>query len=329
MYKYDETRLLVWYIRKDVNTIEELEERIANRIKFYRSWVNGNLAEPQPPNWVRASKTNIGEPIARTAASLRDSGVIKADVPVLIRVDQIEELHRAFTNRQRQLLLAFRKMINRVFASRDTRVHYRAGTRRYGWRSNHEFLSIWGSEARLEERRDYLMIDMDAELFSQGENKNSIFKKFAIDAFQKRIKYFFRDEGVNNFKPNLARSIFGKHPFPEQRLVQLNQDPNDAQIDRALGLDLSIDEGDWTHEWRDFLRKIYRSGNAGMLNAALAASLGPSNRWSSFKKATSRITASKRCSLENSEMVAEGASRSSSTSISNQMSAAFYVVGFQ
>ena len=257
-----------------VNTIEELEQRIGNRIMFYRNWVNGNLADLQPPNSVRSSKTNIGEPIARTADSLRDSEVIKADVPVLIRVDQIEELHRAFTNRQRQLLLTFRKMINRVFAARDARVHYRAGTRRYGWRSNHDFLSIWGSEARLEERRDYLLIDMDAELFSQGEIKNSIFEQFATDAFQKRIKYYLRDEEVSNIKPNLAKSIFGKHPLPEQRLAQLNQNPDDTQIDRALGLDLSIDGGVWTDEWRACLRKIYRSGNAGMLNAALAAAWG-------------------------------------------------------
>ncbi len=262
-----------WFGALDsVETIEQLKQRIGQRVEFYRRWVNGNLEESQPPKDMRQSKTNIGEPIARTAECLRQSGMIADDVPVLIRVDQIEELHRAFTDRQRSLLLAFRKMINRVFAARDARVHYRAGTRRYGWR-NPQFLSIWGSEARLEERRDYLMVDMDAELFTQREVKNTIFEKFASDTFHKRIKYYFNDES-SDFEPDLIKSIFGKHPSAAQRLAQLNEKPSDIQIDRALGLDLAADKGQWSDKWRIFLRNMYRSGHSGMLNAVLAAAWG-------------------------------------------------------
>ncbi len=255
-----------------VETIEQLKQRIRERIIFYRRWVNGNLLEPMPPEDIQKSKTNIGEPIARTAECLRQSGMISDDVPVLIRVDQIEELHRAFTSRQRCLLLAFRKMINRTFSARDARVHYRAGTRRYGWK-NPDFLGIWGSEARLEERRDYLLIDMDAELFARGEVNNSIFEKFAIDTFQRRIKYYFRDD-VDEFKPDLAKRIFGKHPVAQQRLEQLNKNPSDSQVDRALGFDSAMDRGKWSDEWRVFLRNMYQSGHKGMLNAVLAAAWG-------------------------------------------------------
>jgi hypothetical protein len=176
-----------WFGALDgVRTIEELKRRIADRIGIYRRWVNGNLPEGDPPKTVRQSKTNIGEPIARTAECLRESGMVDDEVPVLIRVDQIEELHRAFTERQRRILLAFRKVINRAFAGRDARVHYRAGSRRYGW-NNPEFLRVWGSEAVLEKRRDYLLIDMDNELFARGETKNTIFERFATDAFRKRV----------------------------------------------------------------------------------------------------------------------------------------------
>lgn len=255
-----------------VDSLEALKERIANRIDFYRRWVNGNIPELQPPDEISQSKTNIGEPIARAAECLRQSGVIADDVPVLIRVDQIEEMHRAFTERQRCLLLAFRKMLNRAFASRDARVHYRAGTRRYGW-ENPEFLGIWGSEARLENRRDYNLIDMDEELFARGESGNSIFERFTIDAFQKRVTYYFRDE-VNKLKPQLAKSIFGKHPVAEERLAQLKPPYNDIQIDRALALDSVLDQGEWSAEWRTFLRDLYRTGHSGMLDAVLAAAWG-------------------------------------------------------
>lgn len=255
-----------------VQTIEDLKIRVSERINFYRRWVNGNVLEEQPPDDIRSRKTNVSEPIARTAECLRLSGMVRDDVPVLIRVDQIEELHRAFTDRQRGLLLSFRKMLNRAFASRDARVHYRAGTRRYGW-NNPEFLSVWGSEARLEIRRDYHLIDMDFELFHRGEAGNSIFERFSVDAFQKRVEYYFRGEATE-LKPQLAKSVFGKSPAAEDRLIQLNENVDDSQIDRALALNAAGDGGVWTEEWRVFLRDMYRKGHSGMLDAVLAAAWG-------------------------------------------------------
>lgn len=255
-----------------VKTFEQLKERIAQRINFYRMWVNGNIDDPSPPDEIRHSKTNIGEPIARAAECLRQSGMVSDDVPILIRVDQIEELHRAYSDRQRCLLFAFRKMINRVFASRDARVHYRAGTRRYGW-NNPEFMVVWGSEARLECRRDYQLIDMDEGLFLRGEVKNTIFERFAIDAFQKRVEYYFRNEHTDISK-QLAKSVFGKSPNAHERIAQLNPHQNELQIDRALGLDIASDKEGWSLEWREYLRGIYRANHAGMLDATLAAAWG-------------------------------------------------------
>jgi hypothetical protein len=262
-----------WFGALDgVESIDGLKRKITERILTYRRWVNGNLPEGVPPEHVQRSKTNIGEPIARTADCLRGCGVIAEHLPVLIRVDQIEELHRAFTQRQRQLLFAFRKMINRVFAGRDARVHYRAGSRRWGW-NNPDFLTVWGSEARLEKRRDYLMIDMDNELFARGETKNTVFDRFAADAFKKRVQYYFGGD-AHNVREGLAKSIFGKSPTAAGRLASLNKAPDDLQIDRALGLDLVADAGSWSREWRIFLRRFYRIGTEGMLNAVLASAWG-------------------------------------------------------
>lgn len=272
-----------WFGSLDgVKTVEQLKERIGERIDFYRRWVNGNISEMRLLDDISQSKTNIGEPIARTAECLRQSGIISDSVPVLIRVDQIEEMHRAFTDRQRRLLLAFRKMLNRAFASRDARVHYRAGTRRYGW-SNPEFLGIWGSEARLENIRDYQLIEMDQQLFAWGEAKNTIFERFSIDAFQKRMEYYFRND-ANKLRPQLAKSIFGKHPIAEDRITQVKIAQDDRQIDRALGLDLAADGGKWSEEWREFLRALFRTGHSGMLDAVLAAAWGRQTGGARFKR---------------------------------------------
>jgi len=257
-----------------VDSFASLKVRIANRINFYRRWVNGNLAEAEPETSIRQSKTNIGEPISRTAEYLRKYDIINKQAPVLIRVDQIEEMHRAFNDRQRILLLSFRKMLNRAFATRDARVHYRAGTRKYGW-NNPDFLGIWGSDARLENRRDYNLIQMEKELFEVGETRNSVFERFAIDAFQKRVAFFFRHEVDSvDLRNALAKSVFGKHPAAYERLQQLSSHATDIQIDKALALDSPGEEGKWTNEWRDFLRAEYKKGHEGMLNAVLAAAWG-------------------------------------------------------
>lgn len=257
---------------RGAQTLDELKSRIRDRVDFYRRWVNGNLTVEQANYAVRHTKTNIGEPIARTAECLRNCGIISDEVPVLIRVDQIEELHRAFTSRQRKLLLSFRKILNRAFAVRDARIHYRTGTRRYGW-NNPEFLSIWGSEARLENRRDYHLIDMDDELFARGEIPNSVFERFSLDAFRKRVSYYFRRDLLE--LPNqLAKLVFGKHPSVEERISSLNPKPTDDQIDRALALDAAPDAGKWSPKWRSFLRSMYRKGHDGMFDAVLAAAWG-------------------------------------------------------
>jgi len=267
-----------WFGALDgVNTLSQLKAKISERVYFYRRWVNGNHPDPTPPDFISQSKTNIGEPIARMAECLRRVNVIGDNIPVLIRVDQIEELHKAFTERQKQLLLSFRKLLNRAFASRDARIHYRAGTRRYGW-ENTDFLGIWGSEAKLENRRDYQLIDMDKELFARGEAKksNSVFERFSLDAFQKRVEYYYLgDSGVKpRLQKDLAKKIFGRHPNAAGRVEQLKAPHDNGQIDRALALDSAADGGEWSEEWREFLRRLYREGPEGRLNAVLASAWG-------------------------------------------------------
>jgi len=255
-----------------VTTLPSLKARIRERIMYYRKWINGNISSKDAFAQISQSKTNIGEPIARAAVCLRKCGVLPADVPVLIRVDQIEEMHRAFNIRQKSLLLEFRKMLNRAFASRDARVHYRAGTRRYGY-DNPEYMAIRGSDARLEIRRDYHLIEMDEELFVMHERKNSIFQNFAIDAFQKRVAFYLGEED-KELPPDFVKSVFGKSPGPKGRLSQLSSDLTASQIDRALGVSIASEKGQWDDEWKKYLRKLFRNGYEGMLDATLAAAWG-------------------------------------------------------
>lgn len=256
----------------NVVSFDQLRIRVSERIAFYRKWVNGNINETSPPLSIKQSKTNIGEPIAQVAEALRAAKVARDTIPVLIRIDQIEELHRAKTGRQQKLLLDFRKMINRLFASRDARVHYRAGTRRYGW-NNPDYMAVWGSEAQLENRRDYNLIDMDTELFSRGEANNSIFESFALDAFEKRVSYYFSDPKMK-LSRQFAKSVFGGSPTAAERISQLTPKENNTQIDRVLGLEAKPYKTGWSEDWKKFLRSLYAQGHEGMLDATLAAAWG-------------------------------------------------------
>ncbi len=253
-------------------TFEDVENRVAERVSLYRKWVSLNTGEYEVPSALKETKTAIGEPIARMAECLRRSRMITQATPVFIRVDQIEELHRARNPYQRKVLLSFRRILNRAFANRDMRVHYRIGTRRYGW-SEPECLRIHGSEAFLEKRRDYLLIQMDEELFRRRENERSrwLFDLFAEDAFRRRVEFYLKP--THSLPKNLPEAVFGKSPKPEkrwERFVRLTQDP--AQIDRALGIDSTREAGKWSSEWREFLHALFESNSP--MDAVLAAAWG-------------------------------------------------------
>ena len=262
-----------WFGALDgVHSLNDLKDKITERIIYYRRWANGNISGLQSDMSIHSTKTNIGEPIARVADCLRANEIIKEKIPVLIRVDQIEEMHRAFTDRQKNLLLSCRKMLNRVFSARDARVHYRAGSRRYGWDNNPAYMRIWGSEAKLEKYRDYMLIDMDEKLFKREEVNRSIFKHFAIDAFQKRAARSFTDEEL---PPQLAKTVFGQSPDAITRINRIKRtDSSVAAIDTALALDAAADDGVWTPEWKEYLRNLYAQKPDGMLDAVLAAAWG-------------------------------------------------------
>jgi len=257
-----------------VRTFVELESCIQDRKSCFQNWVNGNLFENKLPETIAKTKTSIGVPIVRFGTCLKECGIISEEVPILVRVDQLEEITRAQTERQGRLFKDFRKMLNCPLADREGIIHYRIGSRPYGW-NKPDHLIIWGNEAQLEHRRDYLLVDMDQELFNVAEQgKKSIFPEFARDAFKKRVAYF-HVEKLSNLPSNMCLTVFGKSPTPKKRIGALKEKRTDKQVKRALGLNLASESNAWTKEWEDFLLRIFRfDGHAGMLNATLAAAWG-------------------------------------------------------
>ena len=240
----------------DCRSIEDLRKRVAERVAAYRRWLsaNGDL----PPE-IHKTKTVISEPIARTVESLKEAKVIPAGAPVFLRIDQIEELHRSHKVPQ-PLGPAYRRLINRALGNRDQRVSYRVGTRRYCWEDD---LVIHGSGGRLEEGRDYKLIDLD-KLFRPGENTRNLFSKFAEDAFARRVTQLEDGAtGAGVMARNPAHAAFGSTPTAEEVVDRLM--PNKAAINAERLLALG---DDWPMAWREFLIQRFAQDP---LDAVLAA----------------------------------------------------------
>ena len=243
---------------------------MSQRIAAYRRWVTLNNHDPGVPQELATTKTAIAEPIARTVECLKRTGVLDDDVKVFVRVDQLEELHQEADEYQQKLRLGFRKMLNRAFAYRDVRLHYRIGTRRYAW-NQPEHLVVQGSGARLEARRDYLLIDLYDDLLIRKEVRSGwLFPSFAADAFRRRVKYSFGLDALP--ETTLFARIFGKCPKPFERADRFAPELRaPADIDRILRLSTPSESAGWSAEWKAWLRSLFVKKP---LDAMLAAAWG-------------------------------------------------------
>ena len=268
--------------------LKDVIERIQKRVATYRKWVSFNERHVGAPSALAETKTAVGEPISRTVDCLKRTGILPKKVRVLVRVDQLEELHQLghaadeTSQHRKSLRLAFRWMLNRAFGSRDGAVHYRIGTRQYGWNEK-DVLLVHGSGAQLELRRDYLLVDMDDKLFRRGENTGSkVFSEFAADAFRRRLHYALSLEELPSMEQ--ASKTFGRSPTPTERAIYYGRSKSrPVRYEHALAIESVEKEGEhWNPEWRVFLKQLYE---LDPLEAVLAGAWARQTGGRQFKRA--------------------------------------------
>lgn len=214
----------------------QLDERIQSYLRFHN--YNGEL----PAN-VHDSKTSIGEPISKTAQCLKAAEVIPQTTPLFVRIDQVESLCPSDTT-DAQLGKQYRRVINKALGTRDLRVSYRVGTRRYAWEND---LKIFGREDELENLRDYRIVDLDNNLRRKEDIKTWIFPKFAEDAFVRRLHQAGLKTGN---RKNLVGWLFGSSVDSSEAAKQYC---NESPVDRILKLDAA-----WTDVWKEYLRHLFK-----------------------------------------------------------------------
>jgi hypothetical protein len=227
------------------HTFAAFRERVAHRVLSYRSWNARNI--PTLADDILKTKTVIGEPLSRTVQCLKEAQVLGRNVPVFLRIDQMEELWHREGN-QAQLTHFFRQTINRVIGSRDLRVSFRVGTRRYAWSGD---LEMPGGR-QIEEFRDYLVIDLDQRLRRREDRAGWLFEGFASDVFRHRVAAEPEEDPKRvHSQPITPQSYFGSSPTPHELLEKLIVTPPEDPLKL-----LKLDEN-WSPEWRTYVFDIY------------------------------------------------------------------------
>jgi hypothetical protein len=231
-------------------TIDDLCGAIDQRIVAYRSFHVFNISIL--PHDIEITKTSIGEPISRTAECLRRTGVVPEATPMFIRIDQVERLHRSDQLRP-ALGMQYRRLINKAMGSRDSRVSYRVGTRRYAWEDD---LHIYGTDDKLEHMRDFRIIDIDDILRRKEDTKTWVFPEFARDAITRRL----RNAGYHAIgSEDILRAVFGQTVDPATAAKEYTRNSTPDRILKAESL---------PDNWRKLLESMFKDDPLSAMMAA-------------------------------------------------------------
>ena len=183
---------------------ENLRMAIERRIYSYRNFLNYNAELPAS---VIRSKTSAGEPIGVVAAALKQSGVIPKEIPVLVVVDQFEDLMGLETSESGQTGTAIRGVVMKMLSERGQQVSYRIGARPY---SLYPDFAAFRAGSPAEEMRNFKIIDI-GDVLGSKEARPGLFKDFCEDVFRRRLSY------TADMSDSLLSTVFGRNETPEAK----------------------------------------------------------------------------------------------------------------
>ncbi len=197
-------------------TFDDLTDSLDKRIALYRRYLHRKDRELDAS--IGETRTLIGHPIRDCVAQLKSTGIVDNDTNVFVDIDQYEELGNISTRNTAGKSVDYRSVINRALAARDGTVSYRIGARGHAWRRHGR---IQGTDAKLEEERDYKYVDLDLLLKRKEDHKIDIFPNFANDVFVRRLKFAgFREDLLSDgYK---LEEVYGPQLTATERVRRLN-----------------------------------------------------------------------------------------------------------
>ena len=189
---------------KGVFSYENLREAIDRRIYSYRSFLNYNAELPAS---VIGSKTSAGEPIGVVVAALKQSGVLPKEIPVLVVVDQFEDLMGLERSDSGHTETALRGVVMKMLSERAQQVSYRIGARPY---SLYPDFATFRTGSPAEEMRNFKIIDI-GDVLGSKEARPGLFTDFCEDVFRRRLNHTARASD------SLLSTVFGRNETAEAR----------------------------------------------------------------------------------------------------------------
>lgn len=216
---------------RNADGMDGLIGRMNERIQEYRNYLSSPGRELDPV--VSQTKTPPGDAMEVIVERLRSMSLVPSDLEFYALVDQYEELGTITDPTSRKA--DYRSVVNGMMNRREAQISYRVGTRGYGWR-NHT--NIFGTDARIEQDRDFKLVDLDATLKRYEDPATNIFPAFARSVFKRRVAHYGSDSkdapaelhefvGKSQSATQKAKSLAGSEP---RSYLSLNPDwPEEVQ----------------------------------------------------------------------------------------------------
>lgn len=208
--------------------LDSISERCQNRISFWKRFLNTDEDKIPAEIWERKADVeramhNMGNLIR----SLSTGGKLS----LFVLIDQYEEAIKLSRTHGNEL----QRFLNKLIKARDPVVFYRIGARTYDWGTE---LRVSGSESRIEEQRDFTIVDL-TKLLLRGEDRvGYIYPEFAADAARRRLKRLEeKNIDINRFK-----SIFGKWTAAEESEKYFKSNEIERMRTTIKGLSVNIED---------------------------------------------------------------------------------------
>ena len=195
-----------------VSSYKQLRNAISERIYSYRRFLNYNA---ELSGSIIRSKTSAGEPIEVVAAALKQFGVIPMETPILVVVDQFEDLMGLEISGNDHTGREIRGVVMKMLSERGQQVSYRIGARPY---SLYPDFATFRAGSPAEEMRNFRIIDI-GDVLGSKEARPGLFKEFCEDVFRRRLDWSVRTSD------GLLSRVFGVNEAPEvkaRRYVKSN-----------------------------------------------------------------------------------------------------------